>query len=142
IIEKSIYANTPQGSVTYAVAFLPFSREVQEKFYKELQTVTEMQKLRTRLILLLLASILIFFATYLGLFQYRKIKARKIMQQRYRALQEEAQKVIQQLEEEEIPVGSEEEALIEQLKDYLKQVAEATPEEVATVLKVWITEKG
>lgn len=141
IIEKSIYANTPQGSVTYAVAFLPFSREVQEQFYKELQNVTEMQKLRMKLVLLLVASILIFFATYLGLFQYRKIKARKIMQQRYKALQEEAQKVIQELEEE-LPVGGEEEALIEQLKEYLKQVAEATPEEVATVLKVWMAEKG
>lgn len=142
IVEKSIYANTPDGSVTYAVAFLPFSREIQEQFYKELENVANLQKLRTRLILLLLASVLIFFATYLGLVQFRKIKAKKILQQRYKMLQEEAQRAISELTEEEALPGGEEEALIEQLKVYLQQVAESTPEEVATVLKVWISEKA
>ncbi|SDG95769.1 flagellar M-ring protein FliF [Fervidobacterium changbaicum] len=142
IIQKSIDANTPEGSVTYAVAFLPFSREIQEEFYKQIQTTTELQKLRTRLILILLASVLIFFATYLGLIQLKKVKARKLMEQRYRALQEEAQRTLEAITEEEIPAGAEEEALLEQLKAYLQQVAETTPEDVATVLKVWIAEKG
>jgi flagellar M-ring protein FliF len=141
VVEKSISANTPQGSITYAVAFLPFSREVQEQFYKEIQSITEVQKLRTRLTLLLLASILIFFATYLGLIQFKKVKARKILQERYKALQEEAQRVMQTIQEEEVPPGGEEEALIEELKNYLQQVSEASPEEVATVLKVWMSEK-
>lgn len=142
IIQKSIDANTPEGSVTYAVAFLPFSREIQEEFYKQIQTTTELQKLRTRLILILLASVLIFFATYLGLIQLKKVKARKLMEQRYRALQEEAQRTLEAITEEEIPAGAEEETLLEQLKAYLQQVAETTPEDVATVLKVWIAEKG
>ncbi|MEN3043228.1 MAG: flagellar basal-body MS-ring/collar protein FliF [Fervidobacterium sp.] len=141
IVEKSIYANTPDGSITYAVAFLPFSRELQEQFNKEMQAISNLQKVRTRLLLLLLASILIFFATYLGLVQFRKIKAKKIIQQRYKMLQEEAQRAIAKLEEEEVIPGKEEELLLEQLKDYLQQVAENTPEEVATVLKVWISEK-
>jgi len=142
IIQKSIDANTPEGSVTYAVAFLPFSREIQAEFYKQAQTITELQKLRTRLVLLLVASMLIFFATYLGLIQFKKVKARKLMQQRYKALQEEAQKTLEAITEEEIPAGAEEEALLEQLKAYLQQVAESVPEDVATVLKVWISEKG
>ncbi len=142
IIEKSISANTPSGSVTYAVAFLPFSREIQEQFYKELQTTTEMQKLRTRLILVLLASVLIFFASYLGLIQFRKIKARKIVQERYKLLQEEAKRALEAIEQaEEVQPGGEEEAMLEQLKEYLQQISDASPEEVATVLKVWISEK-
>jgi len=47
------------------------------------------------LVLLLLASVLIFFATYLGLIQFKKVKARKLMEQRYRALQEEAQRTLE-----------------------------------------------
>lgn len=142
IIQKSVDANTPEGSVTYAIAFIPFSREVEESLYQQVQSMTELQKMRTRLVLLLLASILIFFATYLGLLQYRKVKARKLMMQRYKALQEEAQRTIEELTQEEIPAGAEEEALLEQLKAYLQQVAESAPEDVATVLKVWIAEKG
>jgi flagellar M-ring protein FliF len=142
IIQKSIDANTPEGSVTYAVAFLPFSREFEQEFYKQVRATTELQKLRTRLVLLLLASVLIFFATYLGLIQFKKVKARKLMEQRYRALQEEAQRTLEAITEEEMPAGAEEEALLEQLKAYLQQVADTSPEDVATVLKVWISEKG
>ncbi|MGB4263054.1 MAG: flagellar basal-body MS-ring/collar protein FliF [Fervidobacterium sp.] len=141
IIEKSIDANTPEGSLTYAVAFLPFSQEIQEQFYKESQALAEMEKMRTRLVSLFLVAVLVFFATYLGLVQYRKVKARKLMQQRYKALQEEALRTIGAGEEEILP-GAEEETLMEQLKVYLQQVADTMPEDVASVLKVWISEKG
>lgn len=142
IIEKSIDANTPEGSVTYAVAFIPFSREIEMEFHKQLRELQETQKLRTRLVLLFIASVLIFFATYLGLVQFRKVQARKLMLQRYKALQEEAQRVMEQITEEEVIPGAEEEMILEQLKAYLQQVADTTPEDVATVLKVWLAEKG
>ncbi len=142
IIQKSIDANTPEGSVTYAVAFLPFSREFEQEFYKQVQATTELQKLRTRLVLLMLASVLIFFATYLGLIQFKKVKARKLMEQRYRALQEEAQRTLEAITEEEMPAGAEEDSLLEELKAYLQQVADTSPGDVAAVLKVWISEKG
>ncbi|ODN30674.1 flagellar basal-body MS-ring/collar protein FliF [Fervidobacterium thailandense] len=142
IIEKSIDANTPEGSITYAVAFIPFSREIETEFYRQLVSIQEAQKLRTRLVLLFLASVLIFFATYLGLIQYRKVQARKLMLQRYKALQEEAQRVMEQMAEEEVIPGAEEETILEQLRTYLQQVADTSPEDVATVLKVWLAEKG
>ncbi|PHJ12568.1 hypothetical protein IM42_03790, partial [Fervidobacterium sp. SC_NGM5_O18] len=59
-----------------------------------------------------------------------------------RLLQEEAQRTLEAITEEEMPAGAEEEALLEQLKSYLQQVADTSPEDVATVLKVWISEKG
>lgn len=142
IIEKSIDANTPEGSVTYAVAFLPFSQEIQQQFYQESQTMADLQKTRTRLVLLFLAAVLIFFATYLGLIQYRKVRSRRLMQERYKALQEQAQRTIESISQEEVIPGAEEESLMEQLKTYLQQVADTVPEDVATVLKVWISEKG
>jgi len=101
-----------------------------------------MEKMRTRLVSLFLVAVLVFFATYLGLVQYRKVKARKLMQQRYKALQEEALRTIGSGGEEEILPGAEEETLMEQLKVYLQQVADTMPEDVASVLKVWISEKG
>ncbi len=64
------------------------------------------------------------------------------MQERYKALQEQAQRTIESISQEEVIPGAEEESLMEQLKTYLQQVADTVPEDVATVLKVWISEKG
>lgn len=142
IVEKSIDANTQRESVAYAVAFVPFSREIEQRLEEQMRLARESERFRIMLTLLFLASVLIFFAVYLGLVQFRRLQARKVMLARYKALQEEAQRMIQQLKEEEVIPGAEDELLIEQLKGYLLQVADTTPEDVATVLKLWIAEKG
>ncbi len=143
IIDKSIKANSTstENDLTYAIAFVPFSRELEEQFYKEITTQRELEKFRIRIILLFLFAIIMFFATYLGLIQFKKFKARKLMLERYKRLQQEAEQVLTEMAPEEAVPGTEVEALLEQLKIYLNQTADARPEDVASVIKVWISEK-
>jgi flagellar M-ring protein FliF len=58
-------------------------------------------------------------------------------------LEEEVQKVMEEKTGEEAEqILSEAQKVIEELRNYAKQLAVKSPEEVASIIKIWISERG
>ncbi|APT71948.1 flagellar M-ring protein FliF [Thermosipho affectus] len=143
IIQKSIAANASPSNISYSLAFIPFSRELEEQYQQLIQTEQLKKDIVFKITLLLIATVLMFFSSYGILLQIRKSKARKLVLQRYKMLEEEAQKLVEEeggQEAEEIL--SEAQKVIEELKDYAKQLAVKSPEETAAIIKIWMSERG
>lgn len=143
IIQKSIAANSNISNVSYSLAFIPFSKETEEEYEKIIQQELEQRNFIFKVALLLIATILMFFGTYGFLIQLRKIKARKQVLQRYKLLEEEAQKMLQEETEEGAEeLLSEAQKIIEELRNYAQQIAMKSPEETAAIIKIWLSERG
>lgn len=143
VIEKSIAANSSPSAISYSLAFIPFSREAEEEFSKIIEQQTKQKEFFYKATLLLIATILVFFGTYGFLLQLKKVKSRKLVLQRYKMLEEEVQKVMEEKTGEEAEqILSEAQKVIEELRNYAKQLAVKSPEEVASIIKIWLSERG
>ncbi|APT73509.1 flagellar M-ring protein FliF [Thermosipho melanesiensis] len=143
VIQKSIAANASPSNISYSLAFIPFSRELEEQYQKLIQSEQTKKDIIFKISLLLIATVLMFFSSYGILLQIRKSKARKLVLQRYKMLEEEARKLVEKEGQEEAEeILSEAQKVIEELKNYAQQLAVKSPEETAAIIKIWLSERG
>ncbi|WP_266097023.1 flagellar M-ring protein FliF C-terminal domain-containing protein [Thermosipho ferrireducens] len=143
IVQKSILANSRDATLAYSLAFIPFSRELEEQINMELEKQRLQQSFIYKMILILIATVLIFFGSYGTIVQIRKVKARKLIEERYKTLEEEVKRKIEETSKEEAEeLLSEAQKVIEELKAYARKIAEKSPEEAAAVIRIWLSERG
>ncbi len=140
LVEKGIGATANDPKLAVSVAFLPFDRSFEEEYRKSL---AEMERRKRYLMTLVGVSLLIvlgFMMLYLLILQARRVKARKLVEERKARVEEELRKVLEQEAKKE-ELTPEQKALLE-LKEALESMYVESPEEIAAILKLWLVERG
>lgn len=140
IVEKGI-ASSSGPSLNVAVAFLPFDRSIEEVFKREREILEKRRRFIAYSLGIGLLGFLLFLFIYLLILQLRKIKARRLIEERRKKLEEEVRKVLEEEMKKEV-VPPPEEAEIMQLLEELEEVFARSPSEIAEIVRLWFYERG
>ncbi len=141
LVSKGIGANSSDPKLSISVAFLPFDRSIEEEYQKSLAEMEKKRRFSMMIFGLSVLFILCFFLIYLIIIQLRRIKGRKAVEQRKLRMEEELKKVLEEEKVKEAPLTPEQQALLE-LKENLEKIYKESPEEVASIIKLWLVERG
>lgn len=141
LVGKGIGANSSDPKLSVSVAFLPFDRSFEQEYQKSLVEIEKKRRFTMMVLGLSLLFILGFLLTYLMIVQLRRIKGRKLIEQRRLRMEEELKKVLEEEKVKEAPLTPEQQALLE-LKEDLEKMYRESPEEVANIIKLWLVERG
>ncbi|ABV34452.1 flagellar basal-body MS-ring/collar protein FliF [Pseudothermotoga lettingae] len=139
LVEKGIGANSSDPNLAVSVAFLPFDRTFEEEYQKSLSEIERKRRFTMMVTGVSLLFALGFMLFYLMIIQFRRIRSRRLIEERKLKMEEELKKVFE--EEEEVPLTPEQQALLE-LKENLEKIYRESPEEVANIIKLWLVERG
>ncbi len=140
LVEKGIAATVNNAKLSISVAFLPFDRTFEEEYKRSL---AEMERRRRYVMTMVGVSLLIvlgFMMVYLLILQLRRVKARRLVEERKLKMEEELKKILEEEAKEEI-LTPEQQALLE-LKEILEKMYVESPEEIASIIKLWLVERG
>ncbi|WP_241240587.1 flagellar basal-body MS-ring/collar protein FliF [Thermotoga sp. Ku-13t] len=141
LIEKGIGASATDQSLSVSVAFLPFDRSVEEELRKSQLEMERRRRYTTMMVGLVLLAGLSFMLVYLIILQVRRIKARKVLEARKVRMEEELKRMFEEEKVKEVAVSPEEKAMLE-LRENLEKVFKQDPAEVASIIKLWLAERG
>ncbi|KUK03131.1 MAG: Flagellar M-ring protein [Thermotoga sp. 50_1627] len=141
LVEKGIGASSSEQNLSVSVAFLPFDRSLEEEFRKSQLELEQRRRYTTMMLGLSLLAGLSFLLIYLIILQVRRAKARKAIEARKVRMEEELKRMLEEEKTKEVPLSPEEKAL-QELRENLEKVFKEDPEEVASVIKLWLVERG
>ncbi|MGB9820197.1 MAG: flagellar basal-body MS-ring/collar protein FliF [Pseudothermotoga sp.] len=141
LVSKGIGANSSDPKLSVSVAFLPFDRSFEEEYQKSLAEIEKRKRFSMMVFGLSILFVLCFMLMYLIIIQIRRIKGRKLIEQRKLRMEEELKKVFEEEKVKEAPLTPEQQALLE-LKENLEKMYKESPEEVANIIKLWLVERG
>jgi len=141
LVEKGIGASSSEQNLSVSVAFLPFDRSLEEEFRKSQLELEQRRRYTAMMLGLSLLAGLSFLLIYLIILQVRRVKARRAIEARKAKMEEELKRMLEEERIEEVPLSPEEKAL-QELRENLEKVFKQDPEEVASVIKLWLVERG
>ena len=141
LVEKGIGASSSEQNLSVSVAFLPFDRSLEEEFRKSQLELEQRRRYTAMMLGLSLLAGLSFLLIYLIILQVRRVKARKAIEARKVKMEEELKRILEEEKVKEVPLSPEEKAL-QELRENLEKVFKQDPEEVASVIKLWLVERG
>lgn len=141
LVSKGIGANSSDPKLSVSVAFLPFDRSLEEDYRKSLAEMERRRRFSMMVFGLSVLFVLCFLLIYLIIVQIRRIRGRKLIEQRKLRMEEELKKVFEEEKVKEVPLTPEQQALLE-LKENLEKIYKESPEEVANIIKLWLVERG
>ncbi|MFN4189708.1 MAG: flagellar basal-body MS-ring/collar protein FliF [Pseudothermotoga sp.] len=141
LVSKGVGANTSDPKLSISVAFLPFDRSFEEDYRRSLAEMEKRRRFSMMIFGLSVLFVLCFLLIYLIIVQIRRIKGRKLIEQRRLRMEEELKKVFEEEKVKEAPLTPEQQALLE-LKENLEKIYRESPEEVANIIKLWLVERG
>ncbi len=141
LVEKGIGASSSEQNLSVSVAFLPFDRSLEEEFRKSQLELEQRRRYTAMMLGLSLLAGLSFLLIYLIILQVRRVKARKAIETRKVKMEEELKRMLEEEKVKEVPLSPEEKAL-QELRENLEKVFKQDPEEVASVIKLWLVERG
>jgi len=141
LVEKGIGASSSEQNLSVSVAFLPFDRSLEEEFRKSQLELEQRRRYTAMMLGLSLLAGLSFLLIYLIILQVRRVKARKAIEARKVKMEEELKRMLEEEKVKEVPLSPEEKAL-QELRENLEKVFKQDPEEVASVIKLWLVERG
>ncbi len=141
LVSKGVGANTSDPKLSISVAFLPFDRSFEEEYRRSLAEMEKRRRFSMMIFGLSVLFVLCFLLIYLIIVQIRRIKGRKLIEQRRLKMEEELRKVFEEEKVKEAPLTPEQQALLE-LKESLEKIYRESPEEVANIIKLWLVERG
>lgn len=141
LVEKGIGASSSEQNLSVSVAFLPFDRSLEEEFRKSQLELEQRRRYTAMMLGLSLLAGLSFLLIYLIILQVRRVKARRAIEARKAKMEEELKRMLEEEKVKEVPLSPEEKAL-QELRENLEKVFKQDPEEVASVIKLWLVERG
>ncbi|HEY8542181.1 MAG TPA: flagellar basal-body MS-ring/collar protein FliF [Pseudothermotoga sp.] len=141
LVSNGIGANSSDPKLSVSVAFLPFDRSLEEDYRKSLAEMERRRRFSMMVFGLSVLFVLCFLLIYLIIVQIRRIRGRKLIEQRKLRMEEELKKVFEEEKVKEVPLTPEQQALLE-LKENLEKIYKESPEEVANIIKLWLVERG
>jgi flagellar M-ring protein FliF len=140
LVEKGVGSITSSASLSVAVAFLPFDRSIERALQEELKQIETRRRFILYSVGIALLGFLTFILIYLVIVQIRRIRARRLAEERRRKLEEEVKEILQEeLKEEE--VSPEEKELLE-LVEELENIFSRSPSDIAEIVRLWFFERG
>ncbi|AEH50144.1 flagellar basal-body MS-ring/collar protein FliF [Pseudothermotoga thermarum] len=140
LIEKGIGATANDPKLSISVAFLPFDRSFEEEYQRSLVEMERRRRYVMRMVGISLLIVLGFMMVYLLILQIRRVKARRLIEERKMRIEEELKKVLEAEAKKEV-LTPEQQALLE-LKEMLDKMYVESPEEIAAIIRLWLLERG
>ncbi|MEN3007638.1 flagellar basal-body MS-ring/collar protein FliF [Pseudothermotoga sp.] len=141
LVEKGIGASSSEQSLSVSVAFLPFDKSFEEELKQSQMELLRRRRYITMMVGFTLLAGLAFLLVYLIVLQIRRVRARKAIEARKLKVEEELKRMLEEQKVKEVPLSPEEKAL-QELKENLEKVYRQDPEEVASIIKLWLVERG
>ncbi|MFN3283031.1 MAG: flagellar M-ring protein FliF, partial [Pseudothermotoga sp.] len=116
-------------------------RSFEEDYRRSLAEMEKRRRFSMMIFGLSVLFVLCFMLIYLIIVQIRRVKGRKLIEQRRLRMEEELKKVFEEEKVKEAPLTPEQQALLE-LKENLEKIYRESPEEVANIIKLWLVERG
>ncbi|MDK2949450.1 MAG: flagellar M-ring protein FliF [Thermotoga sp.] len=141
LVEKGIGSVTSSASLSVAVAFLPFDRTIERTLQRELEQIQARKRFTMYSLGIAILGFLTFLLMYILIVQIRRIRARKLAEERRRKLEEEIKEVLQEEMKEEKELSPEEKELMELIEE-LENIFSRSPADIAEIVCLWFFERG
>lgn len=141
LVEKGIGSVTSSASLSVAVAFLPFDRTIERTLQRELEQIQARKRFTMYSLGIAILGFLTFLLMYILIVQIRRIRARKLAEERRRKLEEEIKEVLQEEMKEEKELSPEEKELMELIEE-LENIFSRSPADIAEIVRLWFFERG
>ncbi|PLV58977.1 flagellar basal-body MS-ring/collar protein FliF [Thermotoga sp. KOL6] len=141
LVEKGVGSITSSASLSVAVAFLPFDRTIEKTLEREIELIQARKRFTIYSVGIALLGFLLFLLIYILIVQFRRMRARKLAEERRRRLEEEIKEVLQEELKEEEEISPEEKEILE-LMEELENIFSRSPSDIAEIVRLWFFERG